>query len=352
MTPRNRDTRNQGKPKGVYRKKNRNGTGRWIYREYLGVIEGKAKFGPDIYLCPLDAPMSRLWEAYEQVTQESRGTLEWLLRQYHDSKRFTELKPRTQEDYADYKRLICSYKMKNGRLFGSAPLDAIGRTTIRSYRDNYGAPVAANRQIQYLKAAWNWGLEWYEWVPDNPCIGVKLNKEEHRTTYVTDADYYARMALCGPRSFLPLSMELAYLCRLRANEVYQVKREHIEERGLRVFRGKGSLGEITLWTPRLRACIDACKRWNADAPTPIGGGYLLHDAHGKPYKMRNHSSQWQRLKQKADAAGLADWTYHDLKHKGVTDQAKPDAGHMSPKMLAVYNQKGRPVMPADGEQDW
>jgi hypothetical protein len=68
--------------------------------------------------------------------------------------------------------------------------------------------------------------------------------------------------------------------------------------------------------------------------------------------MRNHSSQWQRLKQKADAAGLADWTYHDLKHKGVTDQAKPDAGHMSPKMLAVYNQKGRPVLPADGEQDW
>lgn len=344
---RSRDAKHWGHLKGVYRKRNN-----LIYREYLGVVDGKAKFGPDIPLCKVDDPPSKLNLEYEKITQEARGTLDWLLQQYHDSKRFTELSQRSQCDYADYRRIITGYRMANGRRFGDAPLERIGRTTIRGYRDKYGAPTAANRHIQYLKAAWNWGLEWHEWLPENPCIGVRLNKETPRDTYVTDAQYEAKLALCGPRSFMPLAMEGAYLCRLRANEVYAIKRSQIEEKGLRVFRGKGSKGEITLWTPRLRAWVDACKRWNADAPTPIGGGHLLHDKRGKPYTMSNHKSQWQRLQVKARAAGLEEWTFHDLKAKGVSDQEKPDAGHLSPKMAAVYDRKGRPVMPADGEQDW
>jgi integrase len=345
---RNKDSKPWGDLTGVYRKRKT-----LIYREYLGVVDGKARFGPDVYLCQADAAPSQIHAAYERITQaDNHGTLEWLLSEYHESKRFRELSPRSRHDYADYKRLITTYKMTNGRPFGEAPLSCIKRTTIRGYRDKYGAPTAANRHLQYLSAAWNWGLEWYDWLNENPCKGVKLNPEKSRTTYITDAQYEAKLALCSPRSFLPLAMELAYLCRLRANEVYAIKREHIEERGLRVFRGKGSLGELTLWTPRLRAAVDACKQWNAGAPSPISGAYLIHDKRGRAYTMSNHKSQWQRLKIKADAAGLDSWTFHDLKAKGVTDQERPDAGHLSPKMRAVYDRKGRPVMPADGEGNW
>ena len=336
-----------GHLKGVYKKREN-----LIYREYLGVEDGKARFGPDIYLCRVTDPASKLNIAYESLTQQDRDTIAWLLKQYHGSPQYRELARRTQRDYESYQRLLTGYICKNGRPLGEAPLTGVKRTTIRGYLDNYGAGTAANRHIQYLKAAWNWALERYDTLPNNPCQSVKLNKETARKTYVTDAELEAKKALCSPRSFLPLAMELAYLCRLRANEVYAIRREHIEARGLRVFRGKRSLGEITLWTPRLRAAVEACKQWHADAPTPIDGAFLLHDKRGKPYKMSNHKSQWHRLKEKADAAGLSPWTFHDLKAKGVTDQERPDSGHLSSKMLGVYDRKGRPVMPADGEGDW
>ena len=50
------------------------------------------------------------------------------------------------------------------------------KRSIRSYLDTYPSPMAANRHIAVLKSAWNWVLERHE-VPDNPCIGVKLNRE-------------------------------------------------------------------------------------------------------------------------------------------------------------------------------
>lgn len=341
---RSRSARHWAGLKGVYRKRQT-----LIHREYIGVVDGKARFGPDVYLCRVDDPPSVLHAAYERLHRQEVDSVRWILEQYHGSKQFAGLSRRTQHDYADYRRLLTGYVCRNGRPLGEAPLKAVKRTTIRGYLDHYGAPIAANRHIQYLKAAWSWALERHDDIPENPCNGVRLNPENHRTIYVTDSDYAARVALCGPRSFLPLAMELAYLCRLRANEVYRIRRADIQEAGLRVYRGKGSLGEVTLWTPRLRAAVDACKAWHPDAPTPIDGGYLLHDRRGRPYTMSNHKSQWQRLKAKADALGLKSWTFHDLKAKGATDQKNPDAGHRSAKMLAVYDRKGRPVMPPDGE---
>ena len=53
------------------------------------------------------------------------------------------------------------------------------KRTIRDYLDTYPHPVAANRHIAVLKSAWSWAEERYE-VPENPCIGVKLNREAPR----------------------------------------------------------------------------------------------------------------------------------------------------------------------------
>lgn len=347
MAPRQRSKKNQGKPKGVYRKMNRNGTGRWIYREYLGMVDGKAKFAPDVYLCPLDAPMSKLWEAYEQVTQESRGTLEWLLNQYHASKRFQDLTPRTRKEYQSYKRLIGGYIAKNGRRLGTAPLEAIGRTTIRGYRDNYGAPTAANRHIQYLKAAWNWGLEWYEWMPDNPCLGVKLNTEGRRDRYVSQAEFEAFKEKAAASGYIPLFMELAYLCRARWSEIAGMTRDDILEEGLRVRRLKGSEGEITAWSPRLRAVVDACRSYNAQAPSPISGAYLIHTKRGGPIKQNTFQASWGRLMRAWVAAGGERFTFHDLKAAGYSDMQEQFAGHrdQAGKMHKTYNRKLRIIEP-------
>jgi len=84
-------------------------------------------------------------------------TFNWLLKTYNASPQFKKLMPRTQADYESYKRIITGYKMKNGKPFGEAPIKRIKKTAIRAYLDKYKggkAPIAANRHIQYLKAAW------------------------------------------------------------------------------------------------------------------------------------------------------------------------------------------------------
>ena len=80
--------------------------------------------------------------------------------------------------------------MGNDR-FGSVRLDQVDKRSIRSYLDTYPSPVAANRHIAVLKSAWNWVLERHE-VPDNPCLGVKINREKPRERYVTDDEYERR----------------------------------------------------------------------------------------------------------------------------------------------------------------
>jgi hypothetical protein len=55
---------------------------------------------------------------------------------------------------------------------------------------------------------------------------------------------------------------------------------------------------------------------------------------------------------KADQRGLERFNFHDLKAKGYTDQKVQAAGHMSPKMHAVYDRKGRLVEGPNGELDF
>ena len=218
----------------------------------MGVVDGKAKFGPDIFLCYVKDNLSVLHQRYEEVTADTpRGTLSWLLQKYHESPQFQGLATRTRGDYANYKRLMTGYVMANGRPFGEAPLDLIRRTTIRGYLDKYGAPIAANRHIQYLKACWFWGLERYDWMPENPCAGVKLNRQTPRDRYVTQQEMDSLKAHTTAE-YLPVFMELAYLCRARWSEIAQLRHSDLLAAGIRLARGKGSEGEITAWTPQDR----------------------------------------------------------------------------------------------------
>jgi hypothetical protein len=331
---------NEQLPKYVYRKRNV-----FIYREYVGFLGEKRHYKPDVYLCPIDAPMSVFWKAYERVTGVRSDTLSWLLGKYEKSDKFQSLKPRTQKDYAAYRTLICTKKLADDSRFGDTPLDSITVRTIRRYLDTYPAKIAANRHIQYLKAAWNWARQRYDQVPANPCLGVDLNKQEPRTRYVTQEEFDGFKAT--GTGYLPLFMELAYLCRARWAEVANLKIMDQGEDGIRLLRGKGSAGEITSWTPRLRAVVDECKRFNANAPTPISGAYLIHDAKGCRINQNAFQSAWGRTMRKWAKAGNERFTFHDLKAKGYSDQKEQYAGHRSARMHATYDRKLRVVQPPE-----
>ena len=145
-------------------------------------------------------------------------------------------------------------------------------------------------------------------------------------------------------------MELAYLCRARRSEVSALRETDVLPDGLRLNRGKGSEGEITAWTPRLRAAVEAARAVHPKAPTPIkGGAYLIHDKAGQPIKKNSFDSAWRRLMNRAIDAGIAPFTFHDLKACGYSDMKEQFAGHKdrSGKMHRVYNRKLRIVEPPE-----
>lgn len=334
-------------PPNVYKDRSR-----YAYKPYLGRENGKRVYGRPIRLCGLDASIAQVWAEYEKVVKDDQGTLKWLLAQYHDSQQFRRLAKATREGYESYRGVICRQELKSGGTFGDVPLKAITRRTIRRYLDKYPHPISANRHIQYLKAAWNWGLQRYETVPDpNPCLGVDMNEETPRPRYVTHEEYrLVRDIALGMRvPYFAHAMELAYLCRARRAEVFGLRHEDLTGEGIMLRRSKGSRGEITLWNPRLRAAVEGCKSIYPNAPTPITGKLLIHNKSGGPMSKNALDSAWQRIMAKAmDTAAdqhlSESFTFHDLKAAGCTDHDDQNAGgHKSKKMIAVYDRLPRKV---------
>jgi len=328
--PRRRRRINQHLPKHVYRK----GAG-YIYRRY----------GKDTYLCKQTEPLSVLWEQYERIHSDKPvDTLDWLMGEYFKSGKAQKLTERTRTEYQAYARRIGDFKTASGSRFGDCTITAITRRTIAGYLDKYPAPISANRHIQFLKAAWNVVRRTHD-IPDNPCTGVNLNEQRPRERCPTLAEIKAVRSLAT--GYLPMMIDLAYLCRARRSEINAMRVGNVLEQGLLVERGKGSESEITAWTPALRQAVAQCRAYNAGAPTPIDGAYLIHDKQGKPITKNTFDTAWQRLMAKAVAQGVERFTFHDLKSAGYSDQQVQWAGHKSERMHRVYNRRLRVVDPAD-----
>lgn len=317
---------------------------RWYYRPYKN-----GKLGKKIRLCAADAPVSKVWAEYEKRINDNSQTLSWLLGLYLDSAHFNTLSKHSKTKYPAYKGKICSRKLDGGGRFGDVLLSSLNRRVFRHYLDTYPRPVAANRHVQFLRAAWNWALQRYD-IPDNPCQGVTLNKEVSRDRYVDDTEYSIvyEIACLSRAKYLPVFMELAVLSRARWAEIAGYKKSDvIEKTGLRLDRAKGSRGEITKWSPRLRAAVDAAKELplNSRTITP----YLIHDKEGRPINQNTFESAWKRLMERAIKGVEVEpgkilkiekaFTFHDLKAKGVSDHKNHESGHLSERAKAVYIRK-------------
>ena len=271
-------------------------------------------------MAPPDATMSEVWKAYEELTSGPKDTVGWLLNLYRDSERFKELSPKSQSDYSKAIEKLIGAPVGAIR-FGDAKLTQVKKQTVRSYLDAYPSPVAANRQIAVLKSAWNWTLERHE-VPDNPCIGVKLNREAPRERYVTDDEFETVLRIAPP----PISQmcELAYLLRARLGEVLALTTEDVTESHVRLMRSKGSEGELTMLSERLIAAVSDVR----------GGRHICYQ-----YSESGFRSAWRRLQANMKKAGIEPFPFHDLKARGVSDHVDNFAGHRSPNMKKVYVRK-------------
>ena len=137
--------------------------------------------------------------------------------------------PRTQKDNkAEFKHL------RKG--FDTAPIDAITPSMVAQYRDARTAKTRANREIALLSHVFNMAREWGFTDKENPCAGVRKNKEKIRDFYANDV-VWAAVYTQAPQE-LKDAMDLAYLTGQRPADVIAMSQGDIEGDYLTVKQGK------------------------------------------------------------------------------------------------------------------
>lgn len=302
-----------------------------------------------VKLCPITATRTEVWNAYLSAPRIPRQavvlTLRGLLDQYLASAQFAELAEGTRYDARKAFRMLCRTPTKAGTPFGDTPMPAVTVVVMRRYMDKRGetAKKRANTELSYLSTACAWAIE-RGIIAMNPCSGVRKFRLKARDRYVEDHEYDERYALAGELGMpdMQVAMELAYLCRLREVEIVQIRDtpQFLQRAGMLAQRAKGSKTQIIRWSDRLRAAINLAR----SIPHAPGVTTLLVSPHtGRPLPVGTLRGHWQALRREAHARGQAvDWTFHDLKAKGVSDAAGDKhqaSGHKSPRMTAVYDRR-------------
>ncbi len=136
---------------------------------------------------------------------------------------------RTQKDNLAEIRQLRNY-------FEKAPIDGITPAHVAKYRDARTAPVRANREIATLSHIFNIAREWGLTANENPCQGVRKNKEIPRDFYANDAIWSAVYAKAVGE--LKDAMVLAYLTGQRPADVLVMRRDDIEGNALGVKQKK------------------------------------------------------------------------------------------------------------------
>ncbi len=138
---------------------------------------------------------------------------------------------RTQKDNAG-----CLAMLR--KVFDTAPIDAITPQFVAQYRDkrSQAAPVRANREIALLSHVWNLAREWGYTAKENPCRGVRKNKEKPRDFYADDAVWSAVYEQASDE--LKDAMDLNYLTGQRPADVLKMRLTDIRDGAIEVQQNK------------------------------------------------------------------------------------------------------------------
>jgi integrase len=195
------------------------------------------------------------------------------------------------------------------KVFDTAPINAITPQHIAQYRDSRkskakgveaGTPATsrANREIQLFSHIWNMAREWGYTAKENPCRGVRKNKETPRDFYADDAIWSAVYTQAAEE--LKDAMDIAYLTGQRPADVLKMMETDLKDGALEVKQNKtkkrlriildddnGVRSELGLVLDRIRA-----------RPRKIRSLYLVATPSGMP--LNNH-----KLRRRFEAARSA-----------------------------------------------
>ncbi|MDP4572255.1 tyrosine-type recombinase/integrase [Pseudomonas sp. LPH60] len=238
--------------------------------------------------------------------------------------------PRTQKDnLAEIKQLRT--------VFDSAPIDAITPASIAGYRDARSAKVRANREIATLSHIFNIAREWGLTTKENPCQGVRKNKETPRDYYANDVVWDAVYKKAAQE--LKDAMDLAYLTGQRPADVLVMRKDDIDGGYLVVQQNKtqkklrillSAEGEANS-LGRLIAEINARNSQHVSS-------YLIVSRHGKRMTAPMLRKRWDAARESAKSAALeigdellaakiAGFQFRDIRPKAASEIA--DVGEAS-----------------------
>ena len=123
-------------------------------------------------------------------------------------------------------------------VFSTAPINFVTPQHIAQYRDarSEKAPIRANREITLFSHIWNMAREWGYTAKENPCRGVRKNKETPRDFYA-DSKVWAAVHHHAVDE-LKDAMDLAYLTGQRPSDILKMKSTDIRNGALEVKQNK------------------------------------------------------------------------------------------------------------------
>lgn len=363
-------------PLGIYWDKS--GNGRWYVRN-------PHPEGGRLVAVTVANATARLSDLHSIAEQRQgiaeRGTIGYVIEQFHSSTEWRELEPGTRKDYANCAKNVRAFKTKMGATLDVLQVDrlstpAIQRVveTIASGQDGARAmPSKANHMLRYLRRLFAWGIR-HGHCTTNPADGVRQAKTLDVVKMPTHRAYAAVLAYAQERGqraahsagsvppYLAPLMELATLCRMRGIEAVSLTDAHATPEGVHVARVKGSRDNIVKWTPRLRAAWDSAvaaraailaRKPNRARPVPLRASdrFLFVSQSGTPLRKSSLDTAWQRFMESAisDEVIAQDerFSLHGLKHRGITDSAdKRSGGHKTEAMRQRYDHEVPVVDPA------
>ncbi|MBI4695510.1 MAG: tyrosine-type recombinase/integrase [Gammaproteobacteria bacterium] len=295
-------------------------------------------------MAALTASRAEVLAAHRSVLAEitTSGTMADLIKAYFASSNFEDLALETRKSY---ERQRDAGGVGLLAVFGKMRCNALKTTHVRQYVDKVGSRLnartgkrtttMANRYLALLSVICVWGLQ-RGYIEHNPCEGVDRFSERARDRYVTDAEYAA--VFNAASTPIRAAMEIAYLCAARLSDVLKLTTFELREEGVYIRQGKTAKRQIKAWSPRLKGAIEMCR-----AEAPAGATRVVCNKKGNGYTRNGFESAWARLREDLAPKGAAvDWTFHDLKAKGISDfegDKRKFSGHATERMVALYDRK-------------
>lgn len=263
--------------------------------------------------------------------------------------------PRTFKDLADeYRKRVIPTKAQRTqgdnldelerllKVFGTAPLDKVRPAHIAGYLEHREAKVRGNREIALFSAIWNWGRSAGLVDAQNPCTGVRRNKEMGRDRYVTDDELQA----VYERACWPVrdALDLHYLTGQRPSDVLKMRLTDVRD-GFLWVRQRKTRQPLRLAVEGPLADVLDRIQGRSYKVTSLA---LVRDENGQPM---TYDALFNRFEKAREAAGIH-FQLRDLRAKAATDLedlalAQKLLGHSSRNMTEHYTKKraGEKVRP-------